>query len=276
MIDIIITTKNEQKNIYRCLKSCEKQKFVSQIFVIDNFSTDNTKLISNSFNVKFYYKGNERSKQRNFGILKCKSEYILILDADMTLPKNFCSKLFKHTKYNKSVDAFYLREKIISKNNLLSKIRNYERSMYDKSTNNCPRFFKRNLFKKIGMFDEKITGFEDWDLNNRITINKIKTRLLNLHFNHHEKDIYFMKMINKKSYYYFNSKLFKTKWRKYKNLTNDQLNLSTRLVGIYFKYENYKKILKSPIIFTFCFCHNFIKITLISLSIIFRIKNFIH
>ena len=46
LVSVVITTKNEQKNIEKCLESIALQKYPSiEIIVVDNNSIDNTKKI---------------------------------------------------------------------------------------------------------------------------------------------------------------------------------------------------------------------------------------
>ena len=50
-LSVVIITFNEEKNIERCLKSA--QSVADEILVVDSFSTDKTKEICDSFNVRF-------------------------------------------------------------------------------------------------------------------------------------------------------------------------------------------------------------------------------
>ena len=145
MISIIVTTKNEEKNLDRLLSSIDKffDNKKSEVIVIDNYSNDNTKYIAQKFQVKFFQIGPERSAQRNFGIKNSNYNFLLILDADMEVT----SEVPKELTYliNSKYDYAYINEKIIKKG-ILGKIRNYERSLYDKTDNNCPRFFNKQIF----------------------------------------------------------------------------------------------------------------------------------
>ncbi|MBU4481210.1 glycosyltransferase, partial [Patescibacteria group bacterium] len=97
LVSIVITTKNEERNIANCLGSILRQTYFCdkiEIIVVDNNSTDKTKDLVESFKVKsykagckikFFNKGPERSAQRNFGVAQAQGEYILYLDADMIL-----------------------------------------------------------------------------------------------------------------------------------------------------------------------------------------------
>jgi len=100
IVSVIITTRNEEKNIENCLKSIKEQTYPQEeieIIVVDNNSTDRTKEIvarytenpsGNGFafhGVKVYNFGPERSAQRNFGVQEAEGKYILYLDTDMIL-----------------------------------------------------------------------------------------------------------------------------------------------------------------------------------------------
>lgn len=86
LISIIITTKNEARNIENCIKSILGQSYKDlEIIVVDNNSTDRTKEIAKKYTDKVYDKGPERSAQRNFGVAQSGGEYFLYLDADMIL-----------------------------------------------------------------------------------------------------------------------------------------------------------------------------------------------
>ena len=64
MISIIITTKNEEKNIKNILESLKQQTYKSvEIIVVDNNSTDKTKEIARQYTSLIYNKGPERSSQ---------------------------------------------------------------------------------------------------------------------------------------------------------------------------------------------------------------------
>jgi len=81
MITVIVLTKNEEKNIERCLESV---KWCDEVVVIDDGSKDNTLKIAEKYNAKVYLHdlNNDFSLQRNFGLQKAKNEWVLFIDAD--------------------------------------------------------------------------------------------------------------------------------------------------------------------------------------------------
>ncbi len=80
MISIIIITKNEEKNIERCLKSVQ---WANEIIVVDAVSTDRTVQIAKSLNAKVIIKQWEGfAKQKEFAMQQASNEWIFSLDAD--------------------------------------------------------------------------------------------------------------------------------------------------------------------------------------------------
>ena len=83
MIDVMIITQNEEKNLPFCLRALDG--WIRRIFVIDSGSTDRTREIAESHGAEFIHHDWEGySRQKNWGLenLPFESEWILILDAD--------------------------------------------------------------------------------------------------------------------------------------------------------------------------------------------------
>lgn len=87
LVSVVITTKNEERNIESCIKSILEQSYQNiEIIVVDNYSTDKTKEMALKYTDKVYDKGPERSAQRNYGMIdKSNGEYVMFVDADMIL-----------------------------------------------------------------------------------------------------------------------------------------------------------------------------------------------
>jgi len=80
-VTAVVLTKNEEKNISRCLSSLS---WCSDIVVIDDFSTDKTLEIVKKYNARVYVHALQKdfSAQRNFGLEKAKNDWVLFIDAD--------------------------------------------------------------------------------------------------------------------------------------------------------------------------------------------------
>lgn len=90
----IILTKNEERNIERCLRSIEG--FAARRIVVDSGSTDATISIARRLGAEVYVHAFENyARQFNWGLENTgiKNRWVLRLDADEAFPAELCSKL---------------------------------------------------------------------------------------------------------------------------------------------------------------------------------------
>ena len=71
-------------------------------------------------------------------------------------------------KRRSKIVGLYIPE-IILGNNFYSKVRRFERLFYNGTVIDCARIFFKKEFFEVGMFDENLTGPEDWDLDKRLS-----------------------------------------------------------------------------------------------------------
>ncbi|MBU2542310.1 glycosyltransferase [Patescibacteria group bacterium] len=106
-ISIIIPAYNEEKYIAESIKYAKKQQgnFDIEIIVVNNASTDKTKQIAESFNVKVIDEIKKGVGQaRKIGTEASKGKYILHIDADTHLPEDYLQQAFQRfEKDNKLV-----------------------------------------------------------------------------------------------------------------------------------------------------------------------------
>lgn len=81
MITAIILSKNEEKNLEKCLESI---KWCDEIIIVDDMSSDKTLEIAKKYKTTIYQHklNNNFSAQRNFGLSKAKHEWVLFVDSD--------------------------------------------------------------------------------------------------------------------------------------------------------------------------------------------------
>lgn len=168
LVSVVITTKNEEKNIRNCLESIKAQSWQDiEIIVVDNSSTDKTQQIATEYTAKVYTKGPERSAQRNYGMIeKAEGEYVIYIDADMILSPMLIEACVHHIQETGAV-ALHIPEIILGKN-YFSRVRRFERGFYDGTPVDGARFFHRPTFIKAGGFDEPLFvkgSGEDWDID---------------------------------------------------------------------------------------------------------------
>ena len=117
-ISAVVLTKNEEKNIGRCLKSLD---FCDEMIIVDDYSTDNTKnQISkikdqnDKLNIKIFEKhlNNDFAQQRNFGMSKVSNDWVLFVDADEEASRELKKEIVSlfHGPIVRE-NAFYLRRR---------------------------------------------------------------------------------------------------------------------------------------------------------------------
>ena len=109
-LSALVIARNEEKNISECLNSL---KFADEIVVILDRSTDKTEKISKNYTKKIFSGSwSQEGDRRNFGIKKCKHEWILEVDADEIIPIKLAAEI-KASILQKEFDFFYIRPNTI-------------------------------------------------------------------------------------------------------------------------------------------------------------------
>ncbi len=92
-LSVVLATRNEEENIARCINSVKK--IADEIIVFDEYSTDNTKKISESLGAKVYLEPHHN----NFHITKqkaidmAKGEWVLQMDADEVITLELANEI---------------------------------------------------------------------------------------------------------------------------------------------------------------------------------------
>ncbi|MBI5358329.1 glycosyltransferase family 2 protein [Candidatus Amesbacteria bacterium] len=98
MLTAIILTKNEEKNIEKCIESL---RFCDEIVVVDDGSVDNTVKIAKKLGVRVVgCKMQDFSSQRNWAIEQIKSNWILFVDADEIVNQELGDSIQEAVKKN--------------------------------------------------------------------------------------------------------------------------------------------------------------------------------
>lgn len=205
MISIIINTKNEEKNITRCLASVKNQSERNfEIIVVDNNSEDKTKSLTQNFDVRIFDFGPERSEQKNFGAQQARGEYLLFLDADMELAPGVLSACL--AEVGSGFDALVVPEISIGRG-FWASCRALEKKMYfNDSEIEAPRFFRKAVFQKVGGYSEGMVAGEDWDLRERVKKSGGRIGRISDLVYHHEGEVSLFRSLGKKFYYGKNAK----------------------------------------------------------------------
>ena len=173
LVTVVVTTKNEEKNILNCLTSIFNQSYKPlEVIVVDNDSTDDTKNVSLTLGAKVFNHGPERSAQRNLGLLQeSHGEYVVYVDADMILTNNLIRECVIQIS-SRNLWGLYIPETILG-SSLFARVRRFERQFYDGTSIDATRFFKKEVISKVNGFDEKLFengSGEDWDLDKKVKL----------------------------------------------------------------------------------------------------------
>lgn len=246
LVSVIITTKNEEENIENCLKSIKDQTFKTiELIVVDNYSKDKTAEIAKKYTNAVYLNGPERSSQRNYGAEVSNGEYLLFLDADMILSPSVIEECAEKCEADR-VDALYIPERIVGEGFWI-KVRDFERGFYTGTVIDAIRFVKKDLFKRIGGFDEDLIGPEDWDLDKRIR-KAGKTGIIKAPLYHNEGNFNMKRYLEKKKYYTRGINNYFEKWGYNNPETTKQLGIWYRLIGVFVEEGKWKRLIIHPLL----------------------------
>jgi glycosyltransferase involved in cell wall biosynthesis len=245
LVSVVVTTKNEEKNIESSLRSIKNQAFKNiELIVVDNFSEDKTAELAKKFGAKVYFKGNERSVQRNYGAKVAQGKYLIYLDADMILSQTVIEECVAKCECE-NIGALYIPERIVG-DGFWIKVRDFERSFYTGTVIDAVRFIRKDLFEKIGGFDETLIGPEDWDLDRRVKeISRVGVIASALY--HNEGRFNLKRYLGKKEYYLRSFENYTCKWGKDDPEIKKQLGISYRLSGVFIENGKWKKLIRHPI-----------------------------
>lgn len=200
LVSVIVTTRNNHETLDACLASIVAQDYQpTELVVVDNNSTDDTKDIAQRYTKLVFNKGPERSVQRNFAFQKSSGEYVLVIDSDMELGKGVVSSCVAAAS-NPHVGGVIIPEESFGEG-FWAQCKQLERSFYvGQDSIEAARFFRRDVFAGVGGYSEEMTGGEDWDLSRRVGLVSDIARATE-YVRHNEGRLYFGKTASKMYYY---------------------------------------------------------------------------
>ena len=192
-VAIIIAVQNDEKNIARLLDQIYLQDISMdkvEVVVVDGLSTDKTRETAEGFKQRFGSlkvldnPSKFKSAAYNIGIKNSEAPYIFTIDANTSFPNKDVLKsmveLFKGTdavclcrpqplappdssEFQQA--AAYCRSSGMGHRPGMEIVDDYEGNV-DPTASGC--MYKREVFEKVGFFDESFDGCEDIDFNYRV------------------------------------------------------------------------------------------------------------
>lgn len=166
-IAAVIPTYNSEDTIEECIRSLLNQtrKF-DEIIVVDNLSSDHTTGIARQLGVKVYRVKSNRSEARNYGTKVANADIIAFIESDSVYNECWVEEVLKgFEKYDCVIDkrAVYAPKTFIAKMN---------DAVFDMRFKNYKPFsiwaIRKDLFERVGGFNEKLEAFEDVELGDRL------------------------------------------------------------------------------------------------------------
>jgi len=170
LVSVIIPTYNSERTLAKCLESIKNQTYQNiEVIVVDKLSKDSTIDIAQGYSAKvFSINVNERSEQLNFGARKADGKYLYRVDSDFILEPCVVEEAVKKCE-GEGYDAICIHNTSDPTVSFWAKVRKLERDCYaDDDLNVAARFIRKEVFEKIGGFNERLVAAEDYDLHNRL------------------------------------------------------------------------------------------------------------
>ena len=267
----VITTRNEAANIANCIHAFDAFRDQVEIVVVDNRSTDATKQLAADLGATVLDKGPERSAQRNLGWQTATADWVVVLDADMILPRETVEEILGIAGAGEDIRretqdvrpglpssvssplAYWIPE-IRTGSGIRVKARNFERSFYDGTCIDALRLFHKSVLRETGGYDENlIAGPEDWELDIRVLATGARCAVLKNHLIHNEKQLTLKRMLEKKAYYTKSMAAYQAKWKGHPALRK-QFGLGYRFFGVFVENGKWRKLLRHPILAFVMYC----------------------
>lgn len=246
-LSVVIPTRNESANIANCIRAFDAVRESVEIIVVDNDSSDDTCAIAASLGAKVLSKGPERSAQRNLGWRTAAADWVVVLDADMILPRETIEEIFSATKNTEDTKAYWISE-VRTGSGIRVKARNFERSFYDGTAIDALRLFHKSVLEATGGYDENlIAGPEDWELDIRVLKLGVKCEVLKGYLIHNERALSLRRMLEKKAYYSKSMATYQAKWKGHPALKK-QFSPYYRFVGVFVENGKWKKLCRHPLL----------------------------
>jgi glycosyltransferase involved in cell wall biosynthesis len=188
-VSVIIPCRNEEKFIGKCLDSLISQSFPKEkmeVLIVDGMSKDKTREIIKDYIKKYpFIKILDNPKiifasATNVGIKNSKGNFIILLGAHATYSNNYVEECIRYLQENKNVDtvggnmkSIPAENTLIAKAIVLSLGGRFGKGRQEQTRNKdvdtvFGACYRKEVFKKLGLFDENLGGSSDMDFSLRL------------------------------------------------------------------------------------------------------------
>ncbi|MEA2053781.1 MAG: glycosyltransferase family 2 protein, partial [Candidatus Thermoplasmatota archaeon] len=195
LISVVVAVRNEKQYIKQCIESLFSQDYAEkyEVIVIDGMSDDGTYELLEGLQKKYGFKllCNEKKNAaagRNMGIKEAKGEAIAFIDGDATASEDWLSSISKAFEKSNVAgvggpdllpeDGNYKAKAIglvmtspLARGGRLNPSTQHvmdDKSRYVDHIPTCNLCLNKEVFDKVGMFDESFVKGQDLELNYRI------------------------------------------------------------------------------------------------------------
>jgi len=166
-ISIIIPVVNEASNLKKLLPKL-KDANVEEILMVDGGSTDSSKEVAKSFNIKVLDAPRSRAKQMNLGKKAAIGDLLFFVHADSIPPKGFGEDILKNVSEEIQFGCF--RSLFDTKSTFLrinSYFSRFKGMMFRGGGQTL--WITKELFEKLNGYDESLKLMEEYDFIKRAT-----------------------------------------------------------------------------------------------------------
>lgn len=243
-VSIIVPTYKSSASLRACLQSIKDQTYAPiELIVVDNHSADETVAIARQFTDTVYVRGPERSAQRNYGVEVATGTYVVIIDSDMELNPRVIEQCVALAQTDPEIGGIVIPEESFGEG-FWAQCKRLERSFYvGVPWMEAARFYRKDIYRKLGGYNEQLVSGEDWDLSQRVgrasKIGRIDEFIM-----HNEGRLRLRTTLKKKFYY-------SQKFAAYlaANKTTEQVGSQTGILGRYKLFLAHPaKLFRDPIL----------------------------
>lgn len=200
-ISFVIPTRNNARTIARCVASAAEQAGDVEVIVVDNCSSDGTPDIAAASGADLVFTaGPERSAQRNRGYERATGEVVVFIDSDMVLEPGLANAL-RSCFAVPAVAGAVLPELAFGDGYLADSRALEKRLALGDPAVEAARAFRAEILDRVGAYDERFFGFEDFELADRVAATGALIGRSAVGVRHDEGRVQVLGLLRKKHYY---------------------------------------------------------------------------